>query len=65
MAWGSGSANFAFLVTPDTAIQNKVLASEGGSYQSILDNDATSAISALATQASVALVFVNADSGMF
>ena len=26
MAWGSGSANFPYLVTPETAIQNEVLA---------------------------------------
>ena len=62
MAWGSGSANFPYLVTPDTAIQNEVL-SNNGVYQSITDNDAAMQIPALANQASVAIVFVNADSG--
>lgn len=63
MAWGSGSANFPFLVTPTTAIQNEVLSAGGGSVQAILDNYAYSQIDALASQASVSLVFVNSDSG--
>lgn len=63
MAWGSGSANFPYLVTPDSALQSQAL-SDGTIYQSILDNYATSQISALASQESVtAIVFVNADSG--
>lgn len=63
MGWGSGSADFPFLVTPLAAIQNEVLMAGGGSFQGILDNNATSQIEALAPQASVSLVFVNADSG--
>ena len=62
MAWGSGSANFPFLVTPDSAIQNEVL-SNNGVYQSITDDYAGTQILALASQASVAIVFANADSG--
>lgn len=66
MAWGSGSANFAYLVTPDTAIQNEVLAN-GGSYESALDNwdlDAMSALAHRAQQVSgVCLVFANSNSG--
>ena len=62
MGWGSGTANFPYLVTPDTAIQNEVVMN-GGIYQSITDNFAGAQIIALAPQASVALVFVNADSG--
>ena len=62
MAWGSGSANFPYLVTPKTAIQNTVLANNG-IFQSITDDDAGMQISALAAQASVAIVFVNSDSG--
>ncbi|RAL59327.1 hypothetical protein DID88_006932 [Monilinia fructigena] len=46
MAWGSGSSNFPYLVTPDTALQNQALA-DGTVYQSILDNYATSEIEAL------------------
>ena len=63
MAWGSGSANFPYLVTPDSALQAQALA-DGTRYESILDNYATSQTKALVTQADVmAIVFVNADSG--
>jgi beta-glucosidase len=63
MAWGSGSANFPYLVTPDTALQNQALA-DGSRYESILDNYDTEQISSLVTQAdATAIVFVNADSG--
>ena len=62
MAWGSGTANFPYLVTPDTAIQNEVLRNNGV-YQSITDDHAGTQVLQLASQASVALVFVNADSG--
>ena len=62
MAWGSGSANFPYLITPETAIQNEVLGNNGV-FQSITNNFAMMQIQALAGQASVAIVFVNADSG--
>ena len=62
MAWGSGSANFPYLVTPETAIQNEVV-SNNGVFQSITDNYAGQQIQALAGQATVSIVFVNADSG--
>lgn len=63
MAWGSGSANFPYLVTPDTALQTQAL-SDGSRYESILDNWATGQINALVSQQDVtAIVFVNADSG--
>ncbi|KAL8771983.1 MAG: hypothetical protein Q9209_002648 [Squamulea sp. 1 TL-2023] len=62
MGWGSGTANFPYLVTPETAIQNEVL-SNNGVFQSITNNFAGTQIQALASQASVALVFVNANSG--
>ncbi|KUJ20982.1 beta-glucosidase 1 precursor [Mollisia scopiformis] len=63
MAWGSGSANFPYLITPDTALQAQALA-DGSIYQSVLDNYATSQIEALVAQAYVtSIVFVNADSG--
>jgi hypothetical protein len=62
-AWGSGSANFPYLVTPDSALQAQAIA-DGSRYESILDNYATSQISALVEQEYVtAIVFVNADSG--
>lgn len=62
MAWGSGSANFPYLITPETAIQNEVVAN-GGSMESITDNFAYSQIEVLAMRATVAIVFVNADAG--
>lgn len=62
MAWGSGTANFPYLVTPETAIQNEVV-SNNGVFQSITDNFAGTQILSLASQATVAIVFVNADSG--
>ncbi|KAI9871754.1 MAG: hypothetical protein M1830_002496 [Pleopsidium flavum] len=62
MAWGSGTANFPYLVTPETAIQNEVVGNNGV-FQSITDNFAFKQIDALASQASVAIIFVNADSG--
>ena len=62
MGWGSGTANFPFLVTPDTAIQNEVVANLGA-YESVTDNFAASQIKLLASRASTAIVFVNADSG--
>ena len=63
MGWGSGTANFPYLVTPEQAIQNYVLTQTRGEVFAILDNYATSQIASLAAQASVAIVFVNADSG--
>ncbi|KAH8793865.1 beta-glucosidase 1 precursor [Hyaloscypha finlandica] len=63
MAWGSGSANFPYLVTPDFSLKEQALA-DSTRYESILDNYAYSQISALVSQADVtAIVFVNADSG--
>jgi hypothetical protein len=35
MAWGSGTANFPYLITPDSALQNQAIA-DGTVYQSIL-----------------------------
>jgi beta-glucosidase len=63
MAWGSGTANFPYLVTPDTALQNQAIA-DGSRYESVLNNYATSQIRALVSQQDVtAIVFVNADGG--
>ncbi|TKA79833.1 hypothetical protein B0A55_02785 [Friedmanniomyces simplex] len=64
MAWGSGSSNFPYLVTPDTAIQNTVLAA-GGAYESSLDNNALDTMGALARRANVSIFFANSDSGEF
>lgn len=66
MAWGSGSTEFPYLVTPDSAIQAYVLAN-GGNYESVLDNWNLETVSALARRANdvnaPAIVFVNSDSG--
>lgn len=62
MAWGSGSANFPYLITPETAIQNEVVGNNGA-FQSITNNFASTQIQVLAGQVSVAIVFVNTDSG--
>jgi beta-glucosidase len=62
MGWGSGTANFPYLVTPETAIQN-VVVGNNHVFQSITDNYASKQIASLAGQASVAIVFVNSDSG--
>ncbi|UZJ55557.1 hypothetical protein CBS101457_004877 [Exobasidium rhododendri] len=63
MGWGSGSANFPYLVTPLRAITNQVTEHGNGIVQAITDDYAYDQIIALAPQASVAIVFVNADSG--
>lgn len=63
MGWGSGTSDFPYLVTPEQAIQNYILNSGKGEVFAILDNYAQSQIVTLAKQASVSLVFVNADSG--
>ncbi|MCJ1356385.1 MAG: hypothetical protein MMC33_006380 [Icmadophila ericetorum] len=62
IGWGSGTANFPYLVTPATAIQNEVVGNNAV-FQAIFDNYDTSAIQALAGQATVAIVFANSDSG--
>ena len=63
IGWGSGTASFPYLVTPDAALQAQAL-KDGSIYQSILSNYEASATKALVTQANVtAIVFVNADSG--
>ncbi|KAF1832223.1 beta-glucosidase [Decorospora gaudefroyi] len=62
MGWGSGTADFPYLIAPLEAIKNEV-ASNGGVVQSVTDNYAYNQIQSMASQSSVAIVFVNADSG--
>ncbi|PVH97580.1 glycoside hydrolase family 3 protein [Periconia macrospinosa] len=62
MGWGSGTADFPYLVTPLEAIKRTV-ADNGGVISSVTDNYAFSQIMAQAKQATHAIVFVNADSG--
>jgi beta-glucosidase len=63
MGWGSGSANFPYLVTPLRAITNHVTDYGNGIVQSVTNDYAYDQIATLAPQASVAIVFVNSDSG--
>ena len=60
--WGSGTANYPYLVTPLMAIQNQALA-DGTLVQAVTNDYAYKQAKALASQASVAIVFVNANSG--
>ena len=63
MGYGSGTAEFPYLVTPEQAIQNYVLTHTEGETQTICDNYADSQIKSLASNADVAIVFVNSQSG--
>ncbi|KAI5804404.1 putative beta-glucosidase [Geopyxis carbonaria] len=62
MAWGSGSSNFPYLVTPLEAIKARAN-KEGSVVQSVVDDYAYAQINATARQATTCLTFVNADSG--
>ncbi|KAK2032465.1 family 3 glycosyl hydrolase [Colletotrichum zoysiae] len=61
--WGSGSADYPYLITPDQALQARAVA-DGSRYESILSNYDSAATTALVKQPdATAIVFVNADSG--
>ncbi|KAL2164014.1 hypothetical protein VTH06DRAFT_3228 [Thermothelomyces fergusii] len=63
MGWGSGTANYPYLVSPDAALQAQAIR-DGTRYESILSNYAVEETRALVSQAdATAIVFVNADSG--
>ncbi|KAJ4268840.1 beta-glucosidase [Fusarium torreyae] len=63
MAWGSGTAQFPYLITPDQGLQNQA-ALDGTRYESILNNNQWSQTQALVSQPNVtAIVFANADAG--
>ena len=63
MGWGSGTANFPYLITPEEGLKFQARA-DGTRFESITDNYATSQIAALVGQAyATAIVFVNANSG--
>jgi beta-glucosidase len=63
MGWGSGTANFPYLVTPEQAIQNYILTQTRSEVFAITTNVADSQVQSLATTADTSIVFVNADSG--
>ncbi|USP78307.1 glycoside hydrolase family 3 protein [Curvularia clavata] len=62
MGWGSGTADFPYLITPLEAIKREVN-ENGGVITSVTDNYASGQIQSMASQASHAIVFVNADAG--
>lgn len=63
MGWGSGTANFPYLITPLDAL-NFQGADDGTRVEAVLNNSASDQILALVSQQdATALVFVNADSG--
>lgn len=65
MGWGSGTANYPYLITPEQAIQNEALTYGNGQTNvfTMTDNWALEQMASTASRADVALVFVNADSG--
>lgn len=63
MGWGSGTADFPYLITPEQAIQNHILSTGMGTVFAVTDNYAETQIVATAKQASVSIVFINSDSG--
>jgi beta-glucosidase len=62
MGWGSGTASYSSLISPLTALQNEV-AANNGRIEWVTDGWALAQAKAVASQATVSLVFVNADSG--
>jgi len=62
MGWGSGTANFPYLVTPLDAISARLTANYNP-IEFVTDNGAATQITALARRANTSIVFVNADSG--
>ncbi|KAF7975977.1 hypothetical protein HWV62_8124 [Athelia sp. TMB] len=60
--WGSGSANFTYLITPYEAIQARARR-DRTSVSWLFDNYDLPLAASMAAQRSAALVFVNADSG--
>ncbi|KAJ6096145.1 beta-glucosidase [Penicillium sp. IBT 16267x] len=63
MGWGSGTSEFPYLITPDSAIQAQVV-EYGGRYESIFDNWDADGILALVSQPeATCLVFGNSNSG--
>ncbi|KAI0324819.1 glycoside hydrolase [Cubamyces sp. BRFM 1775] len=64
MGWGSGTAQFPYLITPLEAIQSRARqASSGAQVSWFLGNWDLAGAQATAFQQDVAIVFVNADSG--
>jgi Glycosyl hydrolase family 3 C-terminal domain/Fibronectin type III-like domain len=63
MGWGSGTANFPYLITPEEAIQRYILTRTDGLVYAVTAQGAVTQSLALAPLVDLALVFVNADAG--
>lgn len=62
MGWGSGTANFPYLIAPVTALLQQAQ-NDGTTFSNVSDNYDLTAIEAAVTGAEAAIVFANADSG--
>ncbi|KAF3908700.1 Beta-glucosidase [Arthrobotrys entomopaga] len=62
MGWGSGTANFPYLISPLNALQNKAIA-DGSVIQWVVDDYAYNEMNYTARQADTCLVFVKSLSG--
>ncbi|KZS91574.1 hypothetical protein SISNIDRAFT_413800 [Sistotremastrum niveocremeum HHB9708] len=64
MGWGSGTANFPYLIDPLSAIANWVHENSPDTMIEYVTNDYNyNQVTSLATQADLCMVFANADSG--
>ncbi|OAQ96473.1 hypothetical protein LLEC1_06903 [Akanthomyces lecanii] len=63
MLWGSGTSNFPYLITPDSALQQQAI-QDGSRYESVLTNYDWTATHDLVSQPNVtAIVFANSNAG--
>jgi hypothetical protein len=62
MGWGSGTANFPYLIAPVTALKAQA-AKDHTKFANVSNNYDLAAIAAAVTGAEAAIVFANADSG--
>ncbi|KAM5344285.1 hypothetical protein ACJ41O_012822 [Fusarium nematophilum] len=60
--WGSGSANYPYLITPDQALQQRAI-KDGSRYESILSNYAEETTALASTEDVTSIVFVHAGAG--
>jgi hypothetical protein len=62
MGWGSGTANFPYLIAPNTALMAQA-ANDGSKYTNVSNNYDFAAVAKAVVGAEVAIIFANADSG--
>jgi hypothetical protein len=62
MGWGSGTANFPYLIAPNTALKAQA-ASDRSKYVNVSNNYDFDAVTKAVTGADVAIVFANANAG--